>query len=120
MTIASAGLLFLFVILSGIWLSSTGRPLNTVIFTIHKLIGVAAFGFLIVTVYRMNQTTILTPIELTAAVIAGLFFISTIVTGALLSTEKSMPAIALTLHQLLPALTILSSATTLFILLSRK
>ena len=37
-----AGLFFLFVLLSGIWLSRKGRPLNVGISTVHKLISLAA------------------------------------------------------------------------------
>jgi hypothetical protein len=38
----TAGLLLLATIPSGIWLSRKGKPYNTGIFTIHKLIAVAA------------------------------------------------------------------------------
>ena len=37
-----AGLFFVFILLSGVWLSRTGRPLNVLILTIHKLISLAA------------------------------------------------------------------------------
>ena len=37
-----AGLLFVFTLLSGVWVSHSGKPINTVIFTIHKLIALAA------------------------------------------------------------------------------
>jgi hypothetical protein len=50
-----AGVFFLLIFLSGIWLSRTGRPLNVGISTIHKLISLAAGIFLLVTIYQRNQ-----------------------------------------------------------------
>lgn len=43
--VVGTGLLFLFIFLSGFWLSHSGKPYNTLIFTIHKLIGLAAGVF---------------------------------------------------------------------------
>jgi hypothetical protein len=62
----------------------------------------------------------LSTIELTAGVVTGLFFLSTIVSGGLLSTGKPMPAVILTMHQITPFLTVFSAAVTLYLLLSRK
>jgi hypothetical protein len=62
----------------------------------------------------------LNTIELTAGVVTGLFFLGTIISGGLLSTGKPMPAVILTLHQITPFLTVLSTAATLYLLLSRK
>jgi len=47
--VVGAGLFFLFIFLSGIWLSRSGKPLNGLILNIHKLISLAAGIFLIVT-----------------------------------------------------------------------
>ena len=47
--ITGAGLLFLFTIGTGIWLSNSGKPYNTLIFNIHKLI---ALGTVIFTAER--------------------------------------------------------------------
>jgi hypothetical protein len=46
-----AGVFFLSIPLSGIWLSRRGGPLNVDISTIHKLIGLAGGIFLLVTIY---------------------------------------------------------------------
>jgi heme A synthase len=105
----SAGLFFLFVFLSGFWLSNSGKPLNSLILTVHKLIAVAAFIFLAVTVYRANQATPLSTIELAAIAITGLLFLGTIATGGLLSIGNEMPVAVLRLHQITPYLTVLST-----------
>jgi hypothetical protein len=114
--IVGTGLFFLFIFLSGIWLSHSGKPLNVIILTIHKLISLAAIVFLVITLYQINQMAKLSAIELVAGVVAGLFFLSTIITGGLLSTGKPMPAAILTMHQITPFLTVLSTAVTLYLL----
>jgi hypothetical protein len=117
--VAGAGLLFLFIFLSGYWLSHSGRPLNGIILTIHKLISLAAVAFLVITIYQANQVGHLGAIALIAGVVAGLLFLGTIVTGGLLSTGKPVPVAILTMHQITPFLTVLSTAVTLYRLLSR-
>jgi len=115
-----AGLLFLFIFLSGYWLSHSGKPLNAIILTIHKLISLAAVVLLVITIYQANQVAHLGALELTAAVVTGLLFLGTIVTGGLLSTGKPMPAAILKMHQITPFLAALSTTVTLYLLLGRK
>jgi hypothetical protein len=88
--------------------------------TIHKLIGLAAGVFLVMTVYRIHQVAPLGPVEITAIVVTVLFFAGTVTAGGLLSTGKPMSAAISTLHQITPYLTVLSTAVTLYLLLSRK
>jgi hypothetical protein len=118
--IVGAGLLFILIFLSGIWLSNSGKPLNVIILTIHKLISLAAVVFLVMTIYQINQVAKLSAIELIASVVTGLLFLSNIISGGLLSTGKSMPAAILAMHQITPFLTVFSTAVTLYLLLSRK
>jgi hypothetical protein len=117
--VVSAGLFFLFIFLSGIWLSRSGKPLNGMILTIHKLISLAAVGFLVITIYQINQVAALSAMGLTAGVVTGLFFLGTIIAGGLLSTGKPVPAAILTMHQITPVLTVFSTAVTLYLVLSR-
>jgi hypothetical protein len=115
--VVGVGLFFLFTFLSGFWLSRAGKPYNGIVLTIHKLISLAAVASLVVTIYQTNQTTMLSAIEWIASVVAGLFFLGTIITGGLLSTDKPMPAAIQRLHQITPYLTVLSTVTTLYLLL---
>jgi hypothetical protein len=104
-----AGLFFLFIFLSGFWLSQSGKPLNSLIFTIHKLIAVAAVVFLATTLHRSNQVAPLSTVALIASAVTGVCFLGTIVTGGLLSIGKEMPEAVLTMHQVAPFLTVLST-----------
>lgn len=116
-----AGLFFLLILLSGYWLSRTGKPYGTIVFTIHKLVAVAAVVLLGVTVYRIHRAGALSAIELLAAITTGVFFLGTMVTGGLLSIpiDKAMPAIVHKLHQVTPYLTVLSTAVALYFLRGR-
>jgi len=118
--VVGAGLFYLFIFLSGYWLSHSGKPFNVIILTIHKLISLAAVVFLVITIYQINHVATLGAIEWIASVVTGLFFLGTMITGGLLSTGKPMPAAILRLHQVTPFLTVLSTAVTLYLLLSRK
>jgi hypothetical protein len=111
-----AGLFFVFVFLSGIWLSRSGKPLNGIILTAHKLISLAAVVFLAITIYQLNQASSLSAMGLIAGAVTGLFFLGAIITGGLLSTGKPVPAAVLTAHQAAPFLTVLSTAATLYLL----
>jgi hypothetical protein len=118
--VAGAGLFFLFIFLSGIWLSNSGKPPNAIILTVHKLIALAALVFLVMTIYQVNQAATLSAIGLIAGIVTGLLFLGAIITGGLLSTGKPMPAAVLRMHQITPFLSVLSTAVTLYLLISRR
>ena len=115
--VIGVGLLFLLILLSGIWVSRSGKPYSTAPFTIHKLAGLAVGVFLAVIVYRTQQVAPLGLLDITAVVITVLFFVATVAAGALLSIDKPVPAVVLKLHQILPVLALLSTAGTLYLLL---
>lgn len=116
--IMGTGLLFLFVFLSGVWLSNSGKPLNVIILTIHKLIGLATAIFIAVTVYRVNQEAKLSTVALTASVITGLLFLSTIISGGLLSTGKPMAEVISAVHKVGPFLIVLSTVVTMYLVVN--
>lgn len=112
-----AGLFFLLVFLSGIWLSRKGRPLNAAISAVHKLVSLAAGIFLLMTIYQRNQVLPLGATEWIAIVVTGLCFLGTVASGGLLSSDKPAPVALLRVHQIVPVLTLLSSTATLYLVL---
>jgi len=118
--VVGAGLFFLFIFVSGVWLSRSGRPLNGSIFAVHKLVGLAAGVFLIMTMHQLNQVDPLSATEWTAIVATGLCFLGTVVSGGLLSTDKPMPVAILRGHQIVPVLAVMSTAVSLVLLLGRR
>jgi len=115
-----AGIFLLFIIVSGLWLSRTGRPLNVLILTVHKLIAVGGVVLLIITLYRVHQAAPLTSLQLAVSVTTLVLFLALIVTGGLLSTAKTWPGLVLKIHQVVPTLIILSTAANLYLLVGKK
>jgi hypothetical protein len=114
------GIFFLFIFLSGIWLNRSGRPYKSMILTIHKLISLGTIVYLVITIRRLIQAFGLSAIELTALVMTGLLFLGTMITGGILSIPKPMPKVVLKLHRMMPLLTVLFTALTLFLLIGCK
>ena len=116
----AAGVLSIFTLLSGVWLSHSGKPYNTAIFTIHKLIAVATavvIGMSIVHLYK--SLDIRTFVVFLGIAISVLFFLSLVVSGGLLSLDI-LPQVALRIHQVVPLLAVAASAMTLYLLVSRQ
>lgn len=114
------GLLLLFTLLSGVWLSNSGRPYNTVIFTIHKLIALGAVIFTVVTVRQLCTGVDIRTLALGAIVATGLLFLALFVTGALLSIGKPDHVAILTVHRAAPLLAVIATAATMVLLVSSK
>lgn len=113
--IIGTGVLFLFVFLSGVWLSNSGRPINTIILTIHKLIALGTLIFIGVTIYQVNQAAQLSTAAIAVTVITGIFFVATIIAGGLLSLDEPVSAMSI-VHKVGPFLTVASTIVTVYLL----
>ena len=124
-----AGVLFVFVFLFGYGLSRAGKPYNSLIFTFHKLIGLAMGIFLIVAIYQSYQTAALSPIETIAIGFTVIVFIALVVAGGILSIiaaggleniSKSLRNTFSVIHKVFPYLAVLLTAAMLYLLLFPK
>jgi len=111
------GLFFLFIFLSGFWVSRAGKPYPGLRFNVHKLIGLAAGVYLVVTVVQLGRAAPLGPREIAAVAGTALLFVLDVAAGGLVSLEKPMPAALKIAHRLLPYLIALATAFTLYLLL---
>ena len=110
-----AGGLFILIILTGYWLSHSGKPLNGFIFTLHKLISLSAAIYLGINLVRMDQAAPLPRLAVSASIAALLFFILLAATGGVLSGVKDAPVIVRRIHQIVPYLTVLSTGLALYL-----
>ena len=94
-----AAAFFLVILLSGVWLSRRGRPFSALIMTVHKLLGLGAGIFLVVTLVQLERAAGLGAGVIAAAVVTGLALLGAAATGAMLSGAKPAPALLLRLHQ---------------------
>lgn len=114
------GVFLVFIIVTGLGLSRTGRPLNIILLTIHKLISVVAVAFLVISLYRLHQAEPLTSLQLVVSGVTILLFIALVATGGMLSTNKTWPGVILKIHQIVPTLVILSTAANFYLLFGKK
>ena len=121
------GIFFLFIILSGFWVSRSGKPYNALKFNIHKFIGLGLGVFLILTVFKANQSSPLNSGQIISVVVTFLLFLFSVIAGGILNviaddglknitqtTEKALTLI----HKFIPSLIMLSTGLTLFLVLS--
>lgn len=118
--IIGTGLLFLLTIVTGIWLSNSGKPLNTLIFTIHKFTALGAVVFIAIVIRNLLKDVEINNVMLTLIIVTGLSVLVLFVSGALLSLGKPVNNIILTIHSITPILTVITTAMTIYLLVSRK
>lgn len=117
--IMGIALVLVVIFASGFWLSRAGRPINSLLVNFHKLIALGLAVCLAVTAYRMHQADSLSGTELAVVVVTGALFLASGILGGLVSLEKPPPAILVRLHLILPILTAVSTAATLYLLRGR-
>lgn len=119
--IVTCGLLFVFTLLSGMWLSHLGKPFNGMVFTIHKLIAVATVIIIARNVYQLYKVVDVQALVTPGTIlITGLLFATLIVTGALLSLKISLPDAIHTIHQVTPWLALAATTMSIYLLASDR
>jgi len=118
--IISTELPFVLTIITGIWLSNSGKPLNTTIFTIHKLIALGSVIFIAIVIRNLLKNAEINNVILTLIIVAGFSVLVLFVSCAFLSLGKPVNNIRLTIHGLTPILTVITTAVTIYLLVSRK
>ena len=115
------GLLLLSTLLSGVWVSALGRPLNALVFGLHKMIAVATIfivGRQVVHLYQALGARGF--IEGVLIAVAALLFLAVVVSGSFLSFERPAPPAFLKIHQIIPVLAVVAAVSSLYLLLSSR
>ncbi len=110
-----AGGLALIILITGFWVSRSGKPINMIKMNIHKLIALGTAVFIGLTMYRLSRGIQLGSPEILAMVASIVFAVAAIVTGGLASLARPI-RVAVIIHKIMPYLTILSTAATLYLL----
>lgn len=108
------GVIFLATVVTGLWLSHSGRPLSSLLTNAHKLIALAAAvtaGVQFARLFKISTSAV----AVVLLVIAGVCAISLFASGAFLSMEKPAPALVLRIHQIAPLLLLVSSAASIWL-----
>ncbi len=114
--IVITGLLWLLTLISGVWLTNSGRPLNASIFAAHKIIVLLTIIATVWTIYQLTKGVEMRTIESSTIVITGILLLVAFISGALLSFDKLVNDALLNTHRVTPFLTLVSTAVTLYLL----
>jgi hypothetical protein len=110
------GLLFLSAIISGICLTRLGKPLNPIIFNIHKLIALSSAIFIAILTYSLFSPIEIKPAALALSIITGLLILVLFISGALLSTGKLVNKTLLIVHNAGTFLALISNGAIIYLL----
>jgi hypothetical protein len=111
----SVGAFFLFIFLSGFWMSRTGGSHGMLPVTIHKLIGLTLGVYLGWMVYQTHKVIQLSSIQVIVVAVTVLFFAVNVATGSLLSTNKPMPEVVSVINKWFPYLTVASTGVMIYL-----
>lgn len=111
------GILFLLIIITGIWLKKTGKPYKTGIVTLHKLIAITSIIILVTIILNLIKGIVLKQIELILIILSGSFFALSIATGAFLTIDKPINKTILTTHRITTYFALILSAFITILLL---
>jgi hypothetical protein len=114
--ILGAVLFLVAIFVSGFWLRGAGKPYNSALLNVHKLIALAAAVLFVVTVIQINKASGLSGIELAATIVTGILLLGAIISGGL-SSISTMPIVVVRIHQITLSLATVFTAITLYILL---
>lgn len=121
MTIAAKfvapGIAFLMTVGFGFWLSRAGKPYNSVLFNLHKLIALAAVVLTAVQVYGLLKTGQPQALLIVLLVLAGLAVVALFVSGALLSANKSAYHVLRLIHNVAPFVAVIGLGLAIYLLL---
>ena len=95
-------LLFLLTLAAGFWVSKTGKPYNTGIFTLHKLLALAVVVLTTITIASFLKTTQANSLVTLLIILAGLSVVALFGTGALMSIQKTVGSAWLLIHRITP------------------
>jgi hypothetical protein len=114
------GLGFGLTLISGIVLSFLGRPLNTLVFTVHKLSAVGTIVLLVLTLRTFSKSGSFQGPYQALIGAAGLILLGLFISGALLSFDRPVPQSPLRIHQILPLLALVASTMGIYFLAANR
>ena len=115
-TFTAPGIVFLLTVATGLWLTRSGKPLKPAIFTVHKLIALAAVVLAVLRTFNALEIVEVQPILIALIVLIGLCAAALFATGALMSMGKPAYGALLTIHKVALLLAIIAGAAVIHLL----
>lgn len=108
--------LLLLTIGSGVWLSRLGRPLNSILFGIHKVVGLVTVIFIITSTFHFKNDQVLgTSISLIIG-LEGFLILSILVSGVMLSFETVASTFLKLFHKVTSGLAVILIVISFYLL----
>ena len=85
---------------TGVWLTCSGRPFNTVLLAVHKLVALAVVAILGVLAYRAADAALLSTADWILVISAGLLCLASFASGGVVSATEAAPAWVLWVHRI--------------------
>ena len=102
------GLLFLALTGFGFLVSKDGKPYNSLLFNIHKLIALGAVILTGIRIFKLDPLNTFPNLALLLIALAVLGVIGMFATGAVMSIMDEVPRAALLVHRVIPAVILLA------------
>lgn len=118
-TFTTPGIVFVLTLASGFWLSNTGKPLNTALFTVHKLIALGAVVATGVQLFGALRGAQLQALVVALLVVAGLSVVVLFATGALMSLNNANYSLLHTVHRVAPVLFVIALVLAVYLTIGR-
>ncbi|MFO7827658.1 MAG: hypothetical protein R6V23_03475 [Bacteroidales bacterium] len=103
-----SGITFIFILISGIWLSKLGKPYGTILFTIHKLIALAFMVYVFIISKNLFKTIELNLVMWVFIIAAAISVILIIATGGILSNQEDVKNSLVIVHKISTVVLLLS------------
>ncbi|MBA3074516.1 MAG: hypothetical protein FP831_13025 [Anaerolineae bacterium] len=94
--------LFVLTIAVGFWVSKTGKPYNTGIFTLHKMLALAHVVISAITITGLLKTTHSQTFLIVLIILAVLSVLTLFGSGAIMSIQKTVSSAWLLIHRVAP------------------
>ena len=112
-------MLFILTLASGVWLGQAGKPLNTAIFNVHKLIALAMVVLTAIQISRSIKNVEVQALLITLIVVICLCVLALFATGALMSLGKLNFNILQITHLVTSILATIAVVATVYLLTGR-
>ena len=112
-------ILFILTVAAGFWVSKTGKPYNTGLFTLHKLLALAALVLAGIALAKLLIATPSQTLIMVLVVLAALSVIALFATGALMSIQKTVGSAWLLIHRMASILLVGSAGSAFWMLLTK-
>ncbi len=115
--IITVAVLFIIAVGSGIVLTKLGKPYQTGIFTVHKLVALGMVVLSIILIKKLLQSADAGTVLVLLIILAAVSILALFVTGAFMSLDKGLYGLLKTLHAIAPIASIASLGVVVYMLL---